>query len=37
MNIKQPGGHVDHLLRQTRMNLLQLSSMADMKRAASRG
>jgi len=31
MNIQQPGGHIDHLLRQTRMNLIQLSSMADMK------
>lgn len=29
--IHQPGGHIDHLLRQTRMNLIQLSSMADMK------
>jgi hypothetical protein len=31
MTIRQPGGHIDHLLRQTRMNLIQLSSMADMK------
>lgn len=31
MNIQQPGGHIDHLLRQTRMNLIQLSAMADMK------
>lgn len=31
MTIQQPGGHIDHLLRQTRMNLIQLSSMADMK------
>lgn len=29
--IHQPGGHIDHLPRQTRMNLIQLSSMADMK------
>jgi hypothetical protein len=31
MKIEQPGGHLDQMLRQTRGNLLQLSSMADMK------
>jgi hypothetical protein len=31
MKINQPGAHLDHLLRQTRMNHLQLSSMADLK------
>ena len=31
MNIQQPASHLDHLLRQTRMNQLQLSQMADVK------
>ena len=31
MEIKQPGAHLDHLVRQTRMHHMQLSSMADMK------
>ena len=31
MTINQPGAHLDHLLRQTRMHHVQLSSMADMK------
>ena len=31
MEIKQPGSHLDHLVRQTRMHHSQLSSMADMK------
>ena len=31
MKINQPGAHLDHLLRQTRMHHVQLSSMADMK------
>jgi hypothetical protein len=31
MEIHQPGGHLDQMLRQTRGNLIQLSSMADMK------
>lgn len=31
MNIKQPGTHLDHLLRQTRLHHVQLSSMADVK------
>ena len=31
MHIEQPGGHLDQMMRQTRGNLLQLSSMADMK------
>jgi hypothetical protein len=31
MRIDQPGGHLDHMIRQTRMNLVQLSYMADMK------
>lgn len=31
MKIQQPGGHLDQMMRQTRGNLLQLSSMADMK------
>jgi hypothetical protein len=31
MNIQQPGSHLDHLVRQTRMNHLQLSQMADVK------
>lgn len=31
MNIQQPGGHLDQMMRQTRGNLIQLSSMADMK------
>lgn len=31
MNIKQSGSHLDHLLRQTRMHHVQLSTMADAK------
>ena len=31
MNIQQPGGHLDQMMRQTRANLIQLSTMADMK------
>ncbi|KAA3662880.1 MAG: hypothetical protein DWQ04_12175 [Chloroflexi bacterium] len=31
MNILQQGTHLDHLLRQTRMHHVQLSSMADVK------
>ena len=31
MEIKQPGTHIDHMVRQTRMHHVQLSSMADMK------
>ena len=31
MNIAQQGTHLDHLLRQTRMHHVQLSSMADVK------
>jgi len=31
MKIQQPGGHLDQMMRQTRGNLLQLSSMADVK------
>jgi len=31
MQIEQPGGHLDQMLRQTRGNLIQLSSMADVK------
>ena len=31
MEIKQPGAHLDHLMRQTRIHHVQLSSMADMK------
>lgn len=31
MTIDQPGGHLDHMIRQTRMNLVQLSYMADVK------
>ena len=31
MQIQQPGGHLDQMLRQTRGNLIQLSGMADMK------
>jgi hypothetical protein len=31
MTINQPGGHLDHMIRQTRMNLVQLSYMADIK------
>ncbi|UCD89882.1 MAG: hypothetical protein JSW04_00110 [Desulfobacterales bacterium] len=31
MEIKQPGAHIDHMVRQTRMHHTQLSSMADMK------
>ena len=31
MHIEKPGGHLDQMLRQTRGNLIQLSSMADMK------
>jgi hypothetical protein len=31
MEIKQPGSHLDHLVRQTRVHHTQLSSMADMK------
>ncbi|MFT5283994.1 MAG: hypothetical protein ACI8TQ_000145 [Planctomycetota bacterium] len=31
MDISKPGSHADHLLRQTRMHHIQLSSMADFK------
>lgn len=31
MNIPQPGSHLDHLIRQTRIHHTQLSSMADVK------
>lgn len=31
MKITQPGSHADHLLRQTRVDQLQLSQMADLK------
>ena len=31
MKIHQPGSHLDHMLRQTRMHHVQLSSMADLK------
>jgi hypothetical protein len=31
MKINQPGTHLDHMLRQTRMHHVQLSSMADVK------
>ncbi|MFN8640960.1 MAG: DUF5706 domain-containing protein [Candidatus Binatia bacterium] len=31
MQIQQPGGHLDQMMRQTRGNLIQLSSMADVK------
>lgn len=31
MKISQPGAHIDHMLRQTRMHNMQLSTMADMK------
>jgi len=31
MDIRTPGSHLDHLLRQTRMHHVQLSSMADLK------
>lgn len=31
MHIQQPGGHLDQMMRQTRGNLIQLSSMADVK------
>ncbi len=31
MNVLQPGAHLDHMLRQTRMHHVQLSSMADIK------
>jgi hypothetical protein len=31
MKIPQPGSHLDHLLRQTRMHHVQLSVMADVK------
>jgi hypothetical protein len=31
MNIKQAGAHLDHMLRQTRMHHMQLSTMADAK------
>ncbi len=31
MKIKEPGAHLDHLLRQTRQHHVQLSSMADLK------
>jgi hypothetical protein len=31
MKIHQPGGHLDQMMRQTRGNLIQLSSMADVK------
>lgn len=31
MEINKPAGHLDHLLRQTRMHHMQLSSMADVK------
>ena len=31
MKIHQPGSHIDQMMRQTRGNLIQLSSMADVK------
>ena len=31
MKIQQPGPHLDHMLRQTRIHHVQLSSMADVK------
>jgi hypothetical protein len=31
MKIHQPAGHLDQMMRQTRNNLIQLSSMADVK------
>ncbi len=31
MKVKSPGGHIDHMLRQTRNHHVQLSSMADLK------
>lgn len=31
MKINEPGSHIDHMLRQTRMHHVQLSSMADLK------
>ncbi|MEW6157409.1 MAG: Pycsar system effector family protein [Verrucomicrobiota bacterium] len=31
MKIQQPGAHYDHMLRQTRIHHVQLSSMADIK------
>lgn len=31
MKIQQPGSHLDHMLRQTRMHHMQLSVMADIK------
>src|SRR5687767_11556657 len=31
MTIHQPGAHLDHMLRQTRIHHVQLSSMADLK------
>jgi hypothetical protein len=31
MKIQQPGSHLDHMLRQTRMHHIQLSVMADIK------
>ena len=31
MEVTQPGAHIDHMLRQTRMHNMQLSTMADMK------
>ena len=31
MNIPQPANHLDHLIRQTRIHHIQLSSMADVK------
>jgi hypothetical protein len=31
MKVQQPGSHIDHMLRQTRIHHVQLSSMADVK------
>ena len=31
MKINQPGAHLDHMMRQTRIHHVQLSSMADIK------
>ena len=31
MTIHQPGAHLDHMIRQTRIHHVQLSSMADIK------
>jgi hypothetical protein len=31
MKVQQPGSHIDHMLRQTRIHHVQLSSMADLK------